>query len=188
MYRKFLCLTFTLLLCLFSGCGEDSKGGIAVVDSDKAIAESDAGRAAMTHLEKMSFSIQEEIVALQEAIEKAKDEDKEAAQAALQRHLREAQQEFAAEQQKVFALVDEHVKKTLTDLRAVKNIGVILFTEATIIFDETLDITQEVIDSMNRTPLPFFAQEPAVKDSALSPETIPSSGNALGVASEPLNP
>lgn len=175
MQWKILCLPALLLATLIiAGCNSNSK--IAVVNSEKAIQESEAGKAGMAYLETMSKAIQEELIALQEEAENGKD--KEAAQAKLQLRLREAQQRFSAEQQQVFNKVDAQFKSALDAYRAKEKLDVILFAEAALSFNPQMDITQQIMAEMNRAKISFEPLKEEAADAPAQEEAAPAAPEA----------
>lgn len=153
MYRNFLCFTFVLLTCALAGCQSPGMTKIAVVNYEKAISESEANKVVVAHLEGISRGLQEELIPLQEAAEKATSKGREAAQARFQNRLQAAQQQFNAEQQRVYTMVNDLYKRSMDTLRIHKRLEAVFDSNAAPSYNESLDITPEVIATMNRTPL-----------------------------------
>ncbi len=170
MRVKALCLSFMLLAtALLAGCN----GKIAVVNTDKVFQESNAGKAGITYLDNLSKELQDELISLQSSAEKEKN--KKAAQDALQLKLRDAQQRFSAEQQQVMNKISELYQQSMEKSRKTSKVDVILNSEAALSIDPKADITQQVIDEMNRTPVTFSPL-------AVEPEAAPAEAEAAPAA------
>lgn len=140
-----------LLLAIFALAG--CNGKVAVINPDRVFQESNAVKSGMAHLEALSDELQDELVAAQEEVRKNRNQKN--AQAALQARVNEAQQRYGDEQQEVMNQVNALYLRALEACRAKERIDVVITSEAALSYNAKIDITQKVIQEMNRNAISF---------------------------------
>lgn len=162
MRRNILVISLLLLIfTLAAGCGNSAGGKVLVVDTQRIFTESEPAKAGVAYLEGMSKDIQAELMALQMAVEKAEDKDKDEAQFKLQTRLRDAQQTFQSEQQRVMFMIQDLYRQVLADYAAKSNVDMVLDSEMALFHAPTADITDSVIAGMNQKTLSFTPDKEA---------------------------
>lgn len=152
-------LSFLLLAALaatLAGCNNTPK--IAVVDGAKVFRESKPGQDAMTYLRDKNNELQAEAKAAQDKVQ-AKQTQENAA--AFQEAVTKYQSTMGAEQQRVVGLLQEQFNKILEKYRKDNKVDVIIAKDVALSYDEANDITNKVIEEINKTTLDLKAK-PAV--------------------------
>lgn len=155
---KKLC-TFLLLAALatvLAACNNTPK--IAVVDGAKVFRESKPGQDAMAYLRTKNDELQAEAKSAQEKVQ-AKQTQENAA--AFQEAITKYQSTMGAEQQRVVGLLQDQFNKILEKYRKDNKVDVILAKDVALSYDEANDITNKVIEEINKTPIDLNAK-PAV--------------------------
>ncbi|MDR0466595.1 MAG: OmpH family outer membrane protein [Deltaproteobacteria bacterium] len=148
-----------LAALLVGGCNNPfGSPSVAVVDSARVFKESEPGKAGIKHLEALHESMQSELNALQEELQtKPKD-------AVLQQRLQEKymvyQQRISAEQQQVINTLNEAIQKALDACRIQKNLALIVGTDVALSFGQAADVTDAVIQEVNKANVEFKPLEP----------------------------
>lgn len=155
MRLKAFCLPLLLLASLaLAGCN----GKLAVINPDRVFQESNAVKSGTTYLENLSKDLQDELIAAQE--EGRKNKNQRSAQVAMQTRVTEAQQRYGAEQQQVMNKVNALYLRALDNCRTKEKVDVVINSDAALSYNPKMDITQKVIEEMNRTPLTFAPLTP----------------------------
>ena len=158
--RYFMPLALLLSLMLIA-CqqGEGtSQSKLAVVDMTRIMRDSEAGKAGVKHLEALQADMQEQLNAIQGRLEKnANDAD---AQKELQTVYMMSQQRMQVEQQNVVNLLYDTIQRVINTYRTEKGYTVIISTEAAAAFDSKSDVTNEVLELVNKQKLDFKAVTP----------------------------
>ena len=152
-------LSFLLLAALaatLAGCNNTPK--IAVVDGAKVFRESKPGQDAMAFLRDKNNELQAEAKAAQDKVQ-AKQTQENAA--AFQEAVTRYQTTMGAEQQRVVGLLQEQFNKILEKYRKDNKVDVIIAKDVALSYDEANDITNKVIEEINKTTLDLKAK-PAV--------------------------
>lgn len=185
---KKLC-TFLLLAALatvLAACNNTPK--IAVVDGAKVFRESKPGQDAMAYLRTKNDELQAEAKSAQEKVQ-AKQTQENAA--AFQEAITKYQSTMGAEQQRVVGLLQDQFNKILEKYRKDNKVDVILAKDVALSYDEANDITNKVIEEINKTPIDLNAK-PAVAakpDAAAAPKAeAPAAPAAAPKAEEPKKP
>lgn len=155
-------LFFALLL---TGCN----GKTAVINTNMAFQMSDAGKGGVAYLDRVGTELQ---AGLAEAEKQAQaDKNKNVAMLKFQQRLAEAQHQASNEQQHVMTIISEHLRSTLNTYREKNNIAVIIDAEAAAAYSPQADITQNVIQEMNKKPVNF--QSPTATPATEPAESAP---------------
>lgn len=155
------------VLALFALSGCDSKSaqtgsvqaevrvgaGAGVINAERIFEESEAGKAGVAYLNSISEEMQKELGKLQKAAQD--NENKEEAEAALQKGFLALQQRFNAEQQQVMNKLNEHFLQATETCRKNKNLAIIIDASTAVSYDEKADLTGEVITIMNGQAISF---------------------------------
>ncbi len=151
--RVFSNLVVALTLVSLMGCASQ----VGIINPTRLFEESDSGKSAIMHIEKMDATIQEQLVEAQQALQ-AKPNDE-----ALREHLQTVfmgyQEMTTAERQKVLGEVNVQMAESLDAYRKENNITVIMNHESVLSYDEAADITDDVIAKMNQNPMTFAPVE-----------------------------
>ncbi len=158
-----------LALFLLPGCEQNSPQktaapSVAVVDFNRLVLESEAGKQGTTHLEAVAADMQKKLMAMQS------NEDMAQMQVAFAMY----QEAVNALQEQVVATFTEAVKVTTNEVRAAKGIGCVLHNEAAIALAPEADITDAVIAELNKKqityPTPDFDLGALTGDQPTQPE------------------
>ena len=149
---------FLLVLVSFALAG--CSGKVAVINEARVYQESNVAKAGAAYIEVLSNELQSQLDAVQE--EGRKSGNPKNAQANYQAQLSEAQQRYSAEQQQVMNKFNSLYLRALEDCRVKEKIDIIVKSEAVLAHNPKTDITQKVIDEMNRTPVTFAPLAPQV--------------------------
>ena len=157
---KKLCafLLLAALVSVLAACG-NSNNKIAVVDGAKVFRESKPGQDAMAYLRTKSTELQAEAKSAQEKVQ-AKQSQENAA--AFQEAVTKYQTTMGSEQQRVVGLLQDQFNKILEKYRKDNKVDVILAKDVVLSYDEAADITNKVIEEINKTTIDLNAK-PEVK-------------------------
>jgi outer membrane protein len=178
--RKAVILGIAVMtVALFAGTSLAQGGRVAVIDINKILNESDEGMAAKRKMEARYTEIKKSVDAKQEEARKLKEEiDKQKVmlgkeklkekEDALQAKLNELRQmtqkgeeEMQAQQGEMTREVFRKVKVQVDAVVKAQNIALVLEKSAGVIyFDEPLDITQQVLDRMQKVSKEAKGKEP----------------------------
>ena len=158
MHKRFiLSLLLALSLCL-GACEEgSSKGGptVGIVDLSRLVRDSEPGKAANAFLEKTQKSFNDRILALQDKLKANADDEK--VRAEFQTLYLGLQQRMQAEEQNVNNVLLDHILRTVKEYRAKQGLGAIVRSEAVLDYDKALDITDMILDELNKKNIEFKA-------------------------------
>ncbi|MBO4296412.1 MAG: OmpH family outer membrane protein [Desulfovibrio sp.] len=158
MHKRFI-LTLLLALSLCLGACEEgsSKGGptVGIVDLSRLVRDSEPGKAANAFLEKTQKSFNDRILALQDKLQANADDEK--VRAEFQSLYLGLQQRMQAEEQNVNNVLLDHILRTVKEYRAKQGLGAIVRSEAVLDYDKALDITDMILDELNKKNIEFKA-------------------------------
>ncbi|GAB6126760.1 OmpH/Skp family outer membrane protein [Humidesulfovibrio idahonensis] len=160
---KKLCalLLLAALVSVLAACNNSNK--IVVVDGAKVFRESKPGQEAMAYLRTKSTDLQAEAKAAQEKVQ-AKQTQENAA--AFQEAVTKYQTTMGAEQQRVVGLLQDQFNKILEKYRKDNKVDVILAKDVVLSYDESSDITNKVIEEINKTTIDLNAKPEAKPEAA----------------------
>lgn len=165
-------LLLVALACVLSACNNSNK--IAVVDGAKVFRESKPGQDAMAYLRTKSTDLQAEAKAAQEKVQaKQTPENAAAFQAAVTKY----QTTMGTEQQRVVGLLQDQFNKILEKYRKDNKVDVILAKDVVLSYDEASDITNKVIEEINKTTIDLNAK-PEAKPEPKAEEAKPEAAKA----------
>lgn len=153
---KKLCalLLLAVVASVLVGCN-DTSNKIAVVDGAKVFRESKPGQEAMAYLRDKSTELQAEAKAAQDKVQ-AKQTQENAA--AFQEAVTKYQTTMGAEQQRVVGLLQDQFNKILEKYRKDNKVDVILAKDVVLSYEETADITNKIIEEINKASIDLKAQ------------------------------
>ena len=158
MHKRFI-LTLLLALSLCLGACEEgtSKGAptVGIVDLSRLVRDSEPGKAANAFLEKTQKSFNDRILALQDKLQANADDEK--VRAEFQSLYLGLQQRMQAEEQNVNNVLLDHILRTVKEYRAKQGLGAIVRSEAVLDYDKALDITDMILDELNKKNIEFKA-------------------------------
>ena len=180
---KKLCafLLLAALVSVLAACG-NSNNKIAVVDGAKVFRESKPGQDAMAYLRTKSTELQAEAKSAQEKVQ-AKQSQENAA--AFQEAVTKYQTTMGSEQQRVVGLLQDQFNKILEKYRKDNKVDVILAKDVVLSYDEAADITNKVIEEINKTTIDLNAK-PEAKAADAKPEAKPADAKAVAKPAAPV--
>jgi len=152
---KKLCalLLLAVVASVLVGCNNDNNK-IAVVDGAKVFRESKPGQEAMAYLRDKSTELQAEAKSAQEKVQ-AKQTQENAA--AFQEAVTKYQTTMGAEQQRVVGLLQDQFNKILEKYRKDNKLDVVLAKDVVLSYDEASDITNKIIEEINKASIDLKA-------------------------------
>ena len=192
MHQRFiLSLLLALVLCLGACEQSSSKNAptVGIVDLSRLVRDSEPGKAANAFLEKTQKSFNDRILALQDKLQA--DTKDEKVRAEFQTLYLSLQQRMQAEEQNVNNVLLDHSLRTVKEYRQQKGLGAIVRSEAVLDYDKALDITDMVLDNLNKKNIEFKAvtsDEPKAEDDKAPAEAKPEaakSGEAKPAEAKP---
>ena len=158
MHQRFiLSLLLALVLCLGACEQSSSKNAptVGIVDLSRLVRDSEPGKAANAFLEKTQKSFNDRILALQGKLQAKADDEK--VRAEFQSLYLGLQQRMQAEEQNVNNVLLDHILRTVKEYRAKQGLGAIVRSEAVLDYDKALDITDMILDELNKKNIEFKA-------------------------------
>jgi outer membrane protein len=183
---KKLCalLLLAALVSVLAACNNSNK--IVVVDGAKVFRESKPGQEAMAYLRTKSTDLQAEAKAAQEKVQ-AKQTQENAA--AFQEAVTKYQTTMGAEQQRVVGLLQDQFNKILEKYRKDNKVDVILAKDVVLSYDESSDITNKVIEEINKVSIDLNAKpEAKPADAAAKADAPKADAPAAPAAAAPAAP
>ena len=186
---KKLCalLLLAVVASVLVGCN-DTSNKIAVVDGAKVFRESKPGQEAMAYLRDKSTELQAELKAAQDKVQ-AKQTQENAA--AFQEAVTKYQTTMGAEQQRVVGLLQDQFNKILEKYRKDNKVDVILAKDVVLSYEETSDITNKIIEEINKASIDLKAQPAPAADAAApaeAPKADAPKADAAAPAAAPAAP
>ncbi len=151
-------LAAVAMVLSLAGCDDnkaDKPFKIAVINSERVIAESVAGKAGSAHMNAVSGELQAQLVKLRaeyEADPKNKELEKK-----LQQGFVELQQRFAEQQAFVNAKLNEAYQKALVSFREKHGIDIVLPAESVLSSGPRADMTAQLIAEFDKFEVSFAA-------------------------------
>ena len=165
-----LLLSFMLFAC--QQADNNAQPKMAVVDMARVMRDSELGKAGVKFLESLQGDMQTKLNDIQQRLE-ANPKDAEA-QKELQAVYMAAQQRMQVEQQNVVNLLYDTIQRVINTYRTEKGYAIIISTEAAAAYDSKSDVTNEVLDLVNKQKLefkPMSPEAPAAPEAAAAPKT-----------------
>lgn len=151
MKKLYIALCVIALSVLLAACDEDSKmPAVAVVNAAKVQTECEAGKQAKEYLDKIVADMQKDLFALQKTVENAPQNQRAVAQEKYQATLLDYQQRARAEEQQILSKLSVDYQSAVDEYRKANNISLVLRSEVIISTSPEADITQAIIDTMNK--------------------------------------
>lgn len=173
MKKIYLALCALAAAALLTACNNDS-GGVAIVNSSQVFQECESGKQAREYMEKLAEEMQDDLRALQNAVETAPQAGREAAQRRLQETVIDYQQRLRSEEQQILNKLTEDYQSVLDEYREANKLSLILRSEVMVSTSAEADITQAIIEAMNNKA----AAENAAALSTSNATAEPASSNA----------
>ena len=158
-----LLLSFMLFAC--QQADNNAQPKMAVVDMARVMRDSELGKAGVKFLESLQGDMQTKLNDIQQRLE-ANPKDAEA-QKELQAVYMSAQQRMQVEQQNVVNLLYDTIQRVINTYRTEKGYSIIISTEAAAAFDSKSDVTNEVLELVNKQKIDF---KPVSPEAAAAPE------------------
>ena len=158
MHQRFiLSLLLALVLCLGACEQSSSKNAptVGIVDLSRLVRDSEPGKAANAFLEKTQKSFNDRILALQDKLQA--DTKDEKIRAEVQTLYLSLQQRMQAEEQNVNNVLLDHILRTVKEYRQQAGLDAIVRSEAVLDYDKALDITDMILDDLNKKNIEFKA-------------------------------
>ena len=178
MKKLYLAICALALPLMLSACN-DSGPTVAVVNAAQVYTECESGKQAREYLEKIAEEMQNDLLELQAAAERAPVAQRQAAIEKLQTTSLEYQQRIRLEEQQILNKISEDYQTAVDEYRKANNIDVILRAEVIVSTSERADITEAIIAAMNKkTEAENKAAMAAAGQNATAEEGIESPANA----------
>ncbi|MHC1753168.1 OmpH/Skp family outer membrane protein [Humidesulfovibrio sp.] len=183
---KKLCalLLLAVVASALVGCN-DATNKIAVVDGAKVFRESKPGQEAMAYLRDKSTELQAEAKAAQDKVQ-AKQTQENAA--AFQEAVTKYQTTMGAEQQRVVGLLQDQFNKILEKYRKDNKVDVVLAKDVVLSYDEASDITNKIIEEVNKATIDLKAPADAPKVDAPKADAAAPAAAPAPAAAAPAAP
>lgn len=165
-----LLLSFMLFAC--QQADNNAQPKVAVVDMARVMRDSELGKAGVKFLESLQGDMQTKLNDIQQRLE-ANPKDLEA-QKEMQAVYMSAQQRMQVEQQNVVNLLYDTIQRVINTYRTEKGYALIISTEAAAAYDSKSDVTNEVLELVNKQKLefkPVSPEAPAAPEAAAAPKT-----------------
>ncbi len=160
-----LCLTMTCLMVL-AACNQQAPS-IGVLDEAAAFRDNQAAKAAMEFLKQKSAPLQAEA---EKAYKAMQAEENEKTSAAYREAMGKLQSVMSAEQQRVVAMLSEKFNKVIDDYRASKGLTLVVDKKSVLSMDDSVEVTQDIIDAMDKLELDFAAKAEVSENPAATVE------------------
>ncbi|CCO22031.1 OmpH family outer membrane protein [Maridesulfovibrio hydrothermalis] len=150
MYKKILKLTLIIAMAAFiAGCQQQASSGAKVgfVDTQKVFKECKAGTEGMEYLKNASEEFQSTFTEMQKEL--AGNQTEENTQK-FQAALGEYQNKMGAEQNRIIEALQNGFTKAVDEYRTANGYSAILSTESAISYDKDADISDKIIEAMNK--------------------------------------
>lgn len=174
-----------LVLCLaVSGCQQTQEPAVkvGVVDMNRLLRDSEPGKEASRFLEGMQKEIQQQIDDVQARL--GKDPENENLQRELQAIYMGGQQRINAEQQNVVSQLLDLTQRLVNNYRKANGLSVVLGTDVAVAYDPALDVTNALLDEMNKQKVNFVSvsnpqpEAPAAADAPAAEAPAPAAQDA----------
>lgn len=165
MRIRFVAVPLLLLSLLCAACqqGEEKSGpSFAVVDIVRVMRDSEPGKAGIKYLESMQADIQKQLDDIQAGLEK--EPDNEDLQKQLQIVYMNAQQQMGEEQQNVLSQLQNVTKRVMDEFRKARGYDVLFSAETLSSYDEKLDVTNALLEEMNKQKMTFVPLDNAADE------------------------
>ena len=157
MRIRFLVLSLLVLCLAVSGCQQTQEPAVkvGVVDMNRLLRDSEPGKEAGRFLEGMQKEIQQQIDDVQARL--GKDPENENLQRELQAIYMGGQQRINAEQQNVVSQLLDLTQRLVNNYRKANGLSVVLGTDVAVAYDPALDVTNALLDEMNKQKVNFVS-------------------------------
>ena len=150
MFKNMLKLALIIAMAAFiAGCQQQAASGgkVGFVDTNKVFKECKAGTEGMDYLKKSSEEFQAKFAEMQKTLAGNQTEENTRK---FQEALGEYQNKMGAEQNRIVEALQGGFTKAVDDYRQANGYSVILSTESAISYDKSADISDKIIESMNK--------------------------------------
>lgn len=150
MFKNVLKLALIIAMAaLVAGCQQQASSGAKVgfVDTNKVFKECKAGAEGMEYLKKSSEEFQTKFAEMQKNLAGNQTEENTRK---FQEALGEYQNKMGAEQNRIVEALQNGFTKTVDEYRQANGYSAILSTESAISYDASADISDKIIEAMNK--------------------------------------
>lgn len=156
---------------------------VGIVNTQKIREESTVAQDAIKYMESYAAGLQEEMGKMEAELSQNAG-NKEIQEKITQRYY-ELQREYSEMQQKVAKKMDKAFEGVIADLAKQESIQMVIPSEVTLFAEESMDITQKILDAMNARTVDFSAPDeqetPAVP---IANATAPAANGTIPAATE----
>ena len=152
------------------------------IDMNRLLRDSEPGKEASRFLEGMQKEIQQQIDDVQARL--GKDPENENLQRELQAIYMGGQQRINAEQQNVVSQLLDLTQRLVNNYRKANGLSVVLGTDVAVAYDPALDVTNALLDEMNKQKVNFVSvsnpqpEAPAAADAPAAEAPAPAAQDA----------
>ncbi len=146
LHKSLFLAVLTCFFIMLTAC-QRPQSTVAVVNPAEVFETCDVCVQGGEYLKNKAESLSQELATMQQTIQGSKNQAEDVKKFEARYQL--LQQEINAEQNRIGQLLTEEFKKVLDEYRTKNNLQAILLKDAAISFDNSLDVTQAVVQLMN---------------------------------------
>jgi outer membrane protein len=178
-YRISMLLAAAAFVFLFTACQNQTQSGVnlRIVDHEAVFRQSAAGKESMAYLQGMNQKLMSELTEMQQGQENATEEQKAQAQTQMQGKMTEYRMQLQGEQERIIQALNDAFTKAIENYRENNDVQVVLAVENVISYDPALDVTEDIIASMNEMDIEI---QPAESDA--NPTDEPAADTEAGAS------
>ncbi|MBQ7456407.1 MAG: OmpH family outer membrane protein [Desulfovibrio sp.] len=154
---RFTLLALSLIVCCFlAACQQGEAQGIqkiGVVNINRLMVDSNAGRAAAKYIENLQDTLRNQLTGLQSTGDTEKES--KAPDEKIQKEVQMAYATLQTEQQNVQNVLNDVLHRTVENFRKANGYTMILFSDVVLSFEESVDVTSQITAAMNKEPIEF---------------------------------
>lgn len=189
---RFVFLSFFFLFsCLLFGCEQGTtqeKQKIGVVNINRIMVDSKAGRAAAKYIEGVQDSLRAQLVELQGKAEADEAGKKKVNEEEIQRKVQAAYGKLQTEQQNVQNILNAVLHRTVEAYRKEKGYAMILFSDVVLSFEEHVDVTSDITAALDKEAVEFKPTAELENPKAPADETKPETSQKSSVKEQEAAP
>lgn len=151
-YRTLMLLVAAALVFVAAGCqnqAPETGMELRVVNHEEVFRQSEAGKESMTYLQGMNEKMMAELTEMQKGQENATEEEQAAAQTRMQGAMNQYRMQLQGEQERIIQALNQAFTKAIEQYRAENDVDMVLSVENVLAYDPEMDVTDEVIATMN---------------------------------------
>ncbi len=163
--KKNVLLVLTLLLLVALGGCKAGSSKVAVVDMNRVYENAPMAQAGQQYLEALAEEGKKEIEALQAEMQANANDDSKVEEIGLKLKalLGSFRDKLNSERERVGMLLEEALQNSLQDYRVANSYDILVYKEASPTFDESIDVTEGIIEVVSQIEFDFSEQDEATE-------------------------